>query len=133
MLDVSALVVVRERRVLMVQSRGRDVLYLPGGKVEPGESGAAAASREAREETGLRVAPESLTWFATVTTDAHGQGPGARVMMRLFLADDGAAGQEPAAAGEVDAIEWVTSADEDRCPPAGVATLNLLVAADLID
>ena len=44
-LVVSAVAVLRERRVLMVTARGRDVVYLPGGKVDPGETSAEAAAR----------------------------------------------------------------------------------------
>ena len=38
-----------------------------GGHVEPGESPAQAAAREAKEESGIRVAPRSLTLAAHVT------------------------------------------------------------------
>ena len=40
---VSAVAVVRDRTVLMVTARGRDVYYMPGGKVDPGETAAEAA------------------------------------------------------------------------------------------
>jgi 8-oxo-dGTP pyrophosphatase MutT (NUDIX family) len=133
-LEVSALVLVRDRRVLMVRSRGRDVLYMPGGKIEPGESPVEAAVREAMEETALRLTPADVAEFATVVEDAHDQAAGTVVRMHLFrvlpgLAED----QTPVASAEVDHIEWVSSADADRCPPAGVETLRLLVAASLID
>jgi hypothetical protein len=35
-LRVAALALIRDRRVLMVRVEGQDVLYLPGGKIEPG-------------------------------------------------------------------------------------------------
>lgn len=53
-----ATVVVLDGRLLLVEERidGRDVLNQPAGHLEPGESLAAAAVREALEETGWEVA-----------------------------------------------------------------------------
>lgn len=125
----------RDRRVLMVRARMRDVLYLPGGKAEPHETDVEAAVREALEETGLRLTAADVEPFGTVTEPAHGQAPGTMVAMALFLARPGGAldTATPVASAEVDEIEWVTSADADRCPPAGVDTLRRLVAAGLVD
>jgi 8-oxo-dGTP pyrophosphatase MutT (NUDIX family) len=137
---VSGLLLVRDRRVLMVRSRGRSVPYLPGGKREAGETAVEAVVREAREETALRLTPDDVVAFGTVTELAHDQVPGTVVAMDLFLVRSDADqpggavyGQDPVASAEVDAVEWVTSADADRCPPAGVETLRLLVAAGLVD
>ncbi|WP_235426408.1 NUDIX hydrolase [Curtobacterium sp. MR_MD2014] len=134
-LRVSALLLVRDRQVLMVRARGRDVLYLPGGKAEPHETDVEAAIREAREETGLHLTEADLEPFGTVTEAAHGQGEGTMVAMALFRVRPGgtADGASPVASAEVDEVEWVTSSDADRCPPAGVETLRRLVAADLVD
>jgi 8-oxo-dGTP pyrophosphatase MutT (NUDIX family) len=134
-LDVSALLLVRDRRVLMVRARGRDVLYLPGGKVEPGESAVDAVVREAFEETGLRLTADDVDEFAVVTEPAHGQAPGTIVAMTLFLARPGGSldAATPVASAEVDEVEWVTSDDAGRCPPAGVETLRLLTQAGLVD
>jgi 8-oxo-dGTP diphosphatase len=50
-----------ERGRLLLHRRAEDGLWgPPGGFVEPGETPAAAAEREAREETGLTVAAERL-------------------------------------------------------------------------
>ena len=67
---MSALLLVRDRRVLMVRARARDVLYLPGGKAEPHETDVQAAVREAYEETGLRLTAllEDLTSSTTATS-----------------------------------------------------------------
>lgn len=129
-LIVSAVAVVRDRRVLMVTARDRDVYYMPGGKVDPGETSAQAAAREAFEEVALPLRPEDLEELFEVRTQAHGEAEGRQVHMRVFRAwtDD-----EPVPSAEVGAVHWTTSADEHRCPPAGVEVLRRLTALGLID
>lgn len=127
---VSALALVHERRLLMVTARGRDVLYLPGGKVEPGESGAEAVVRESLEEVSLALDPASIVELFTVSEQAHGEPDGRLVEMTLFTADTP---DEPVPSAEVGAITWTTTADAWRCPPAGRETLRRLSSLGLID
>ena len=122
--------VLRERRVLMVTSRGRDVYYMPGGKIDPGETAAEAAAREAREEVALELDPARLTELFEVRTQAHGEPDGREVHMRMFLAETSA---EPRPSGEVGAVHWVGTHDAGRCPPAGRDVLARLAAAGLVD
>ncbi|MBF4572203.1 NUDIX domain-containing protein [Herbiconiux sp. VKM Ac-1786] len=127
---VAALALIRERRLLMVTARARDVLYLPGGKIDPGESAAEAAAREAHEEVDLTIDPAALEPLFTVTVQAHGEPVGRLVEMQLFA---GSTPDEPRPSAEVDAVHWVTTADSPRCPPAGAETLARLAALGLID
>jgi 8-oxo-dGTP diphosphatase len=127
---VSAIALVRDRRVLMVTARGRDVYYMPGGKIDPGETAAEAAAREAFEEVALRLDPAELEELFEVRTLAHGEPDGRHVRMVVFNAETDAS---PAASAEVGAVPWVTPADLDRCPPAGREVLARLEASGLID
>lgn len=127
---VAAVALVRDRRVLMVTARGRDVIYMPGGKIDPGETASGAAIREAREEVSVELDPASVVELFTVTVQAHGEPEGRLVEMRVFA---GRTTDEPVASAEVDAVHWVTTADADRCPPAGRETLQRLAALGLID
>ncbi|SMQ74196.1 NUDIX domain-containing protein [Agreia sp. VKM Ac-1783] len=127
---VAAVALVRDRRVLMVTARGRDVIYMPGGKIDAGETAFDAAIREAREEVSVELDSASVAELFTVTVQAHGEPDGRLVEMRVFA---GSTNDDPIASAEVDAVHWVTTADADRCPPAGRETLARLAALDLID
>ncbi|MET0480406.1 MAG: NUDIX domain-containing protein [Mycetocola sp.] len=129
-IQVAAVVLLRERRMLMVTARNRDVLYLPGGKVDAGETPADAAARETREEVAVGLVPGSVVHLFTVVTQAHGEPHGRQVRMVVFAAEpDG----EPRPSAEVSAVHWVTTADLHRCPPAGSEVLRRLAEMNLID
>ena len=129
-LRVAAIALVRDRRVLMVTARDRDVYYMPGGKIDDGETAAEAAAREALEEVALVLDPAELVELFEVVAAAHGEPDGRLVRMRVFQAETDAT---PLASAEVGSLHWVTTADIDRCPPAGVEVLERLAVAGLID
>ncbi|MFJ6538042.1 NUDIX domain-containing protein [Paenarthrobacter sp. NPDC091711] len=72
---VSAVCVYNQQgHLLTVRKRGTDKFMHPGGKPEPGETAAEAASRELFEEVGIEVAPNLLepfgVWFAVAANEA---------------------------------------------------------------
>jgi 8-oxo-dGTP diphosphatase len=127
---VAAIALVRDRRVLMVTARDREVYYMPGGKIDPGETAAEAAAREAFEEVALDLEAAELEELFEVAVQAHGEPDGRLVRMRVFRAQTDAA---PVASAEVGALHWVTTAEAHRCPPAGVEVLARLAASGVID
>ncbi|MBW8486099.1 NUDIX hydrolase [Actinomadura parmotrematis] len=121
-LDVVAWVHARDGRMLAVRSRGRDLLYLPGGKREPGEDDWTAVSREVREELGVELDRPSFRPLGVLTAAAHDQPAFARVRMACFAS--GHTG-EFRPAGEIDELRYVGPADRALLAPASQAAWDL--------
>ncbi|MFV2177235.1 NUDIX domain-containing protein [Actinomadura sp. LOL_016] len=128
-LDVVAWVRVVDGRMLAVRSRGRDLLYLPGGKREAGESDWSALSREVREELGLELERASFRELGVVRAPAHDQPAFAHVRMACFTADGTGA---MAASGEVDEFRFVAPDERGLLAPAARAALDLAAEHGLL-
>lgn len=109
---VAAVAFTRDGRVLTVRKRGTTMFMLPGGKLEPGESAAAAARREVAEEIGIEVT--DLELLGEFTADAANE-PGHVVVSTVYRAELGA---EPAATGEIAELRWspLDTATSDIAP-----------------
>jgi uncharacterized protein (TIGR00730 family) len=117
---------VRDGRLLVVRSRGRDAFYLPGGKYEAGETGRQALVREVREEVGVELREDALTEAFVVEDVAHGQG-GLRLRMTCYSGDGRG---EPRPGREIEEIAWVTPDQGDRCAAAVRQVLRRLHRLD---
>lgn len=129
-INVAALILIRSRKILMVTARGRDVIYLPGGKINSQETPMAALLRECLEELSIKLNPNYVRDLFSVEAQAHGEPEGCLVKMQCFQA---LSADKPRPNNEITALHWVTSRESYRCPPAGVETLRRLVALNLID
>ena len=58
-------------KVLSVRSHGRDRFYLPGGKIDPGETARDAIIREVTEELGVTLIDDSIREIGTFA--GHGK------------------------------------------------------------
>jgi 8-oxo-dGTP diphosphatase len=121
---VVAAVVEQEGRYLITQRRSSAALPLlwefPGGRIEEGETDAAALKREVRHRLGVEVEPGQLISFVS-----H---PYERYVVDLYLYECRISAGEPAPLA-VSAFKWVTSAefDQHRFTPADEASMNKLL------
>jgi len=118
---VAAVVLDDDGRLLVVRKRGTTVFIQPGGKLEPGETPAAALVREVREELGVGV--------LTVREIGHHEAPAANepghtVEADLFLVELDA---PPRVCAEIDELAWV----DPQAP--GTIELAPLTAGAVLD
>ncbi|WP_394613790.1 NUDIX domain-containing protein [Lentzea sp. JNUCC 0626] len=125
MITVVGLVHVEAGRLLVVRSRNKKAFYLPGGKIEPGESLVDAVRREVREELGVEIdEPSQLERYVA---PAYGEGEGAMVDMTCFTA---ALRGTPQPTGEIAELTYVTR-DEYRAHAETAPAIHE-VLADLV-
>ena len=124
-LTVSAVCVYdREGRLLTVRKRGTEKFMHPGGKPEPGETAAQAASRELAEEVGISIRPEDLQHLGTWDADAANEAD--TVIRASVFSAPGVWEATPAA--EIEAIRWLELDHEWPSDLAPLLTEHVLPA-----
>jgi 8-oxo-dGTP pyrophosphatase MutT (NUDIX family) len=114
----------RAGRLLTVRKRGTDKFMHPGGKPEPGETAAQAASRELLEEVGIIVAPEHLQLMGVWLADAANEAA-TDIEATVFTAP-GTWQAHPSA--EIAEIRWLDLAGELPADLAPLLTDHVLPA-----
>ncbi|WP_343672119.1 NUDIX domain-containing protein [Chitinophaga sp.] len=69
----AGLVVVQNRKLLLAFSKNKQAWYLPGGKMDAGETAVEAVQREVQEELNILIPQEELKWYYHITAPAFGE------------------------------------------------------------
>lgn len=72
-IDCVGLIVVENRELLLAFSKNKGAWYLPGGKVDAGETPLQAMQREIKEELNMTLTEDSLQWYYHITAPAFGE------------------------------------------------------------
>lgn len=127
--EVVAGIIIKEHKVLMCRSRGNELYYCPGGKLEPGESEIDAIIRECKEEIDIDLIPESIKKHCRFEADAYGFTQPRIVVMNCYQFQYTG---EIKASAEIDDVFWASSKDSEMLAPAARVLLSHLVNDSLI-
>lgn len=130
LIDKLAWLCVRNRRVLMARSFGKELFYLPGGKREAGETDQQALLREIHEELSVSLKAETLEYAQTFRAQADGKAAEVEVQITSYF---GTAEGTPTASSEIEELAWIGSNDRARCSGAALLALDYLLEHDRID
>ncbi|MBK6938041.1 MAG: NUDIX domain-containing protein [Chitinophagaceae bacterium] len=132
-LYTSGLLVINSRKLLLAYSRNKQCFYLPGGKIDDGETAKRALCREIKEELDVVLTEEDLTYYAHITAAAYGEKEGVMMEQDCFLTNRIV---QPKAAAEIDELRYFTLEEYLQQPhtaPGAIMILELLKAENYID
>lgn len=116
------LVVIRDGRLLVARSHGADAFFLPGGKLEDGETERDALRREVREELGIDLEASQLEPSFVVEAAAYGQA-GVWLRMSCYTA---AFSADPVPRSEIAELAWISDDATVPLAPAVVQAMTRL-------
>ncbi|MFF0545476.1 NUDIX hydrolase [Nocardia thailandica] len=131
MIRTAALAHVRDRRLIQTRPEGKDVFYMAGGKIDPGETPLEALHREIEEELGVGLS--GVDELGIFEAEAFGHGRGTPLHMTCFTAE---LTGEPVATGEIAEFRYFTGAEYaamDLVAPGSLLVFRRLHALGLID
>jgi 8-oxo-dGTP diphosphatase len=86
-IDKLAFIDIKNQKVLVTLSKGKDTWYIPGGKREAGESDIQALIREVKEELTVNLIEETIKYYGTFEAQAHDKPLGTLVRMTCYTGE----------------------------------------------
>lgn len=128
-IDKAAWLPVIGRKVPFALTRGQDLFFNIGGKVEPGESLVEALMREVAEEANVWLIPDMIRKRFVLEGPCYGQPD---TLLRMHCFDAGYEGSI-APGHEVERIEFFNTANLHQTPDLGQTILWRLKSEGYID
>lgn len=132
-LPTAGLLFIQDRKLLLAFSKNKQCFYLPGGKIDEGETAAGALCREIAEELNLSLQENDLTYYAHISAPAYGEEDGVIMEQDCFIIDKPL---NPVAAAEIGDLKYFSMSeylDEANKAPGAVMILQQLKTDNLVD
>ncbi len=133
LLPCAGLIYIENKKLLLAYSSKKECFYLPGGKIDTGETAAAALCREVFEEMNVQISEDQLQFYTHITAPAYGETEGTIMEQDCFLLRQTIS---PTASAEVARLQFFSFGDysnELRQAPGAIMVLQQLQKAGLID
>lgn len=132
-LPTAALLVIKNRKLLLAFSNHKQCFYLPGGKIDTGESAVSALCREIAEELNIRLEEQELEYYTHISAPAYGEENGVIMEQDCFLLGRPVEPQAAAEIGELRYFDVAGYLQQPRRAPGAVLILQQLQSDGLID
>jgi len=132
-LATAGLLVIQNRKLLLAYSINKACFYLPGGKIDEGESTKDALSREISEELNVQLQPADLLYYCHITAPAYGEKRGIIMEQDCFIVNKTIT---PVAAAEIGELKYFSLNDylnQENKAPGAIMILEKLKSDNLID
>ena len=125
--DKVALLAIKDNKVLMARSKGKEHFYMPGGKREKGETDVQCLKRECQEELGIEINENSAFLYGSYTAYSYTDKPPARLIMYQAKYVG-----KPKPTSEIEEIKWIGYKDREKAIGGGRTLLDELYWKGLI-
>jgi 8-oxo-dGTP pyrophosphatase MutT (NUDIX family) len=132
-LACAGLLVIHDRKLLLAFSKNKQCFYLPGGKIDAGETATSALCREIDEELNIRLTEPDLVYYAHITAPAYGEKEGVIMEQDCFLVNKMVQPRAAAEIGELRHFSLEEYLQQKNTAPGAIMVLEKLRADNLID
>ena len=132
-LPTAGLLIIQNRKLLLAYSRNKKCFYLPGGKIDEGETAASALCREIAEEMNVQISEHELKYHTHITAPAYGESNGIIMEQDCFFLHRNITPQASAEIGELKYFSLREYLSETNRAPGAVMILELLQRDGWID
>jgi 8-oxo-dGTP pyrophosphatase MutT (NUDIX family) len=132
-LPTAGLLVIQNRKLLLAYSRNKQCFYLPGGKIDEGETAAKALCREIGEEMNVTIDEHELKYHTHITAPAYGEENGIMMEQDCFSLHRSITPRASAEIGELKYFSLNDYLSETNRAPGAVMILEKLKAEGFVD
>jgi 8-oxo-dGTP pyrophosphatase MutT (NUDIX family) len=129
----AGLLIIQNRKLLLAFSKNKQCFYLPGGKIDDGETAANALCREIAEELNIDLDEKEMQYYTHISAPAYGEQDGIIMEQDCFLINKTV---EPVAAAEIGELKYFSLNEylnETNKAPGAVMVLKQLKSENMVD